>query len=363
MEQVDKLMKQALHDSVFPGGALLVSKQGSVVFFEAYGYANIFSKCKMTKDTIFDLASLTKPLATTLAIIMLIQQGKLDIEQSIGHVLPVFKKTEKEQIKIKHLLTHNSGYPDHRPYYDQLRLLPADTRKSALREFLVKEPLVYSTGDKTIYSDLGFMVLEWIIETVSGKRLDHFADENIYKPLGLENFFFVETSEFKGTSEIQKFQGKFAATELCPWRNILLEGQVHDDNAYAAGGIQGHAGLFGTAGDVCILLSELLADFYGHSSKGLFNKDILKIFFEQQGNTGRTLGFDLPSPSKSASGSYFSKKTAGHLGFTGTSFWMDLERNIYVILLTNRVHPSRNNIKIKAFRPKLHDAVMKIIAT
>lgn len=352
MESVNNLMKQAVFNEVFPGGVLLVSTAGSKIFFQAYGYANIFSGRLMTRDTVFDLASFTKPLATTLAIIKLISQQKLELGQRLGSILTQFNSTDKGRISIENLLYHNSGFPDYRPYYKVLCKLEPNLRKDALRELLVKEPLINPPGKHVMYSDIGFMILCWVIEQVSGNRLDRFITKEIYHPLGLENLFFVDLDS-------KARQVKFAATELCSWRSILLEGAVHDDNAYVVGGIQGHAGLFGTAQDVLSLLSELMAAYLGSPSTGVFDTDLIQMFFKQQEHTGRVLGFDTPSPIDPSCGQYFSKDTVGHLGFTGTSFWMDLDRKVMIILLTNRVHPSRNNNKIKVFRPKLHDRVMK----
>jgi len=345
-------MKQAVSNKVFPGGVLLVSTVGSEIFFQAYGYANIFSGRQMTSHTVFDLASFTKPLATTLAIIKLISQQKLELGQHLGSILSQFNSTDKGRISIENLLYHNSGFPDYRPYYKVLCKLEPNLRKDALRELLVKEPLINPPGKEVMYSDIGFMILCWVIEQVSGNRLDRFVTKAIYHPLGLENLFFVDLDSTPR-------QVKFAATELCSWRNILLEGAVHDDNAYVVGGIQGHAGLFGTAKDVLSLLSELMAAYLGSPSTGVFDTDLIQSFFKRQEHTGRVLGFDTPSPVGSSCGQYFSKETVGHLGFTGTSFWMDLDRRVIIILLTNRVHPSRDNNKIKAFRSKLHDRVMK----
>jgi len=353
MRQVDSLMHQGLSDKVFPGAVLLISRGDSILFIKAYGYANIFTKYPMAEDTIFDLASLTKPLATSLAIMNLVQENKLDLEQSLGSVLLKFKKTEKEQIKIKHLLSHTSGLPDYRPYYKELAKLPLDSRKDALMDFIAREPLAYQTGKKELYSDLGFMILNLVVESISGKRLDRFVDEKVYKPLDLSRGLFFLNVDEKPQPE------RFAATELCPWRNTLLEGVVHDENAYVMGGVDGHAGLFGTAGGVYSLLSALLSVYYGYSSTHVFKKELLKIFFKRQNNTEKTLGFDTPSLHNSSCGDLFSKKSVGHLGFTGTSFWMDLERSVIVVLLTNRIHPSRDNTKIKAFRPKIHNAIMK----
>ena len=354
MESVNNLMKQAVSNGVFPGGVLLVSTAGSEIFFQAYGYANISSGRPMTKDTVFDLASFTKPLATTLAIIKLISQQKLELGQHLASILTRFKGTDKGRISIENLLYHNSGFPDYRPYYKVLCNLEPHLRKDALKELLVKEPLINSPGKQVIYSDIGFMMLCWVIEQVSGNRLDRFVTKEIYHPLGLENLFFVDLDSIPR-------QVKFAATERCSWRNILLEGAVHDDNAYVVGGIQGHAGLFGTAQDIFCLLSELMAAYLGSPCTGVFDTGLIQMFFKHQEHTGRALGFDSPSPIDPSCGQYFSKDTVGHLGFTGTSFWMDLDRNVIIILLTNRVHPSRRNNKIKAFRPKLHDSVMKAL--
>lgn len=353
-KQVDSLMRYAISDKVFPGAVLLVAKDGSIVFFEAYGYANIFSKRKMTLNTIFDLASLTKPLATTLAVMSLIQQRKLGLEQTLESILPCFKKTDKGQIKIKSLLCHNSGLPGYREYYYKLSKLPFDARRKALKSLLVKESMLYPIGKKALYSDLGFMILGWVVETVAGKRLDHYVSDEIYRPLGIDSdkgLFFADLNS-------KPITGRFAATEICLWRNTLLEGVVHDENAYMMGGIAGHAGLFGSAGSLHILLSSLLSDFYGSPSINLFGKDLLHTFFKHQKGTDKALGFETPSLADSSCGDYFSKRSVGHLGFTGTSFWMDIKRNIIVILLTNRVHPSRKNDKIKFFRPKVHNAVM-----
>jgi CubicO group peptidase (beta-lactamase class C family) len=356
MNQVDVLMGQAISEGVFPGAVLLVSKEDSIVCHNAYGLADLFSRRAMTTATIFDLASLTKPLATALAVMILNQQGDIGTEQELGDILPDFKNDNKSTIKIRHLLQHNSGLADYRPYYKEIEHLPLEKRKQALRNLLVIEPLIHPIGTKVVYSDLGFMILEWIIEHVSGKRLDRFVSEMIYGPLGLDNLFFVDLNA-------EKPIGVFAATEQCPWRKVLLAGQVHDENAYVVGGVQGHAGLFGTAAAVHMLVSKLLCAYQGTGPGNLFQTEIVRSFFKRWPNADKTLGFDAPALKNSSAGSYFSANSVGHLGYTGTSFWMDLDRLIIVILLTNRVHPTRDNMAIKAFRPKLHDAVMKNLLT
>ena len=347
-------MQQAVTDNVFPGAVLLVSQNGNLVFNDAFGFRDLFAKPPMTIDTIFDLASLTKPLATALAVMVLVQQKKISLEQNLGDVLPAFKTDRKALIKIKYLLYHNSGLADYRAFYKKIEHLPLEKRKTALRKLLVKEPLVHPIGCRVVYSDIGFMILEWLIEKISGKGLDEFVSDMVYIPLGLEDLFFIDL-------KADRKPGIFAATEQCPWRRQLLCGQVHDENAYVVGGVQGHAGLFGTALDLHHLLSHLLSAYHGKPLTQLFQPGMVRRFFRRWADSDKTLGFDTPSLDGSSSGRFFSRKSVGHLGFTGTSFWMDLDRDTIVILLTNRVHPRRDNEAIKAFRPALHDAVMQIL--
>jgi CubicO group peptidase (beta-lactamase class C family) len=349
-------MNHAIAEKIFPGGVLLVSKEGETVFCNAYGVAHLSSRAPVTSETIFDLASLTKPLATTLAVMRLVQNEQIELEQHLGKLLPEFEHTDKARVKLKHLLYHNSGLPDYRPYYKMLNGVAEGSRRSALRELLVQEPRVNPIGQTALYSDLGFMILAWVVEHVAQRQLDRFVIDEIYQPLGLSHLFFItRTPEDNRTT--------FAATEDCPWRRKILEGQVHDENAYAVGGIEGHAGLFGTADDINRLLIELLFTYHGRRSTGLFQQDLLHQFFKRLTGTDKALGFDTPLRTGSSCGRRFSRTSVGHLGFTGTSFWMDLEQSVIVILLTNRVHPTRDNERIKKFRPELHDAVMNAAKT
>ncbi len=354
MKQADNIMKQAVAENIFPGGVLLVSRKGAPVFFNAYGLADIYTKRPVKKETVFDLASLTKPCATTLAIMRLVEMQELSLSLPLGVLLHDFKGSEKEAITVKQLLSHTSGFPDYKPYYETLHTLPFEKRKKVQREMLAGESLENSPGTKTVYSDLGFMILCWIVETITHLRLEHFVQKEIYRPYGLKNLFFP------GLNSVGSNGMEFAATEDCPWRKTVLNGVVHDDNAFVMEGVDGHAGLFGTADGLNTLLSHLLSEYHGTSGNFLFRKDTLHTFFKPQ-KGGRTLGFDIPSMENSSSGHYFSEKTVGHLGFTGTSFWMDLEKSVIIILLTNRVHPSRKNEKIRVFRPTIHDAIMKNI--
>jgi len=354
MSRVHTLMQKALADNVFPGAVLLVSRENALVFHQAYGVTDLDTRRGVTLETVFDLASLTKPLATTLALMMLIQQNRLGLEQPLGAVLPAFDEDEKSAIKINQLLYHTSGLPDYKPYYKHLERLPFGQRKAALHKMLVNEPLIHPIGNRVLYSDIGFMILAWLIEHIGNQRFDRIVSEKIYEPLGLDNLFF-------GGQIDRQSRNVFAATEQCPWRKRLLVGEVHDENAFVVGGVQGHAGLFGTAAAVHKLLFELLSAYHGDPSRKLFHTDLIHLFVRRLPGTDRALGFDMPASKNSSAGSYFSRNTVGHLGFTGTSFWMDLNRSIIVILLTNRIHPTRENEAIKAFRPILHDEVLRCL--
>ena len=351
MKRVDLMMRQAVKDRVFPGGVLLVSRDDRIEFFEAYGHADLFSGASVNRDTLYDLASLTKPLATTLAVMQLIQASRLSLDQPAVSVLPRFHDPLMSQITIRQLLAHSSGLADYHPYYLDLRWFPLEERKAQLEKMLVREHLVGVPGRQVLYSDIGFMLLRWIIETISGQRLDHFLFDSLYHPLGLDRLFFIELNR-------QRCDDNIAATELCTWRNALLKGKVHDDNAYIAGGIDGHAGLFGSAAEVARLISVLLSDYRGQSDRPFFNSDLIRVFWSRQTSSGRALGFDMPSNNGASCGRFFSEASVGHLGYTGTSFWIDPQRSIFIVLLTNRVHPSRYNVGIRRFRPRIHNEIM-----
>lgn len=351
---VEAMMHRAVADRVFPGAVLRVQNGRMPLYYHAFGTANLQSKVTVTVDTIFDLASLTKPLATTLAVLLLVQDGELVLDQTIGSILPAMKGTAKAGIKLRHLLLHTSGLPAHRPYYKKLLSLPDGSRREQLNSFLVSEPLSGGIGETAVYSDIGFMVLRWVIERVSGMRLDRFVAKRIYQPLEIFPLYFIPVGA-------DKIKETFAATQWCPWRKCFQEGVVADENAFASGGVDGHAGLFGTAGAVGDLIGELVAVYRGEPDAGVFQRKFVKRFLERDKVAGRTLGFDMPTPGVSSSGSYFSEETVGHLGYTGVSLWSDLKTGISVILLTNRVHPSVENDMIRAFRPEVHDAVMSCV--
>jgi CubicO group peptidase (beta-lactamase class C family) len=345
-------MRRAAAEGVFPGGVLLVAEGGRTRFLCAYGTADIFTGRPVTPETFFDLASLTKPLATAAALMVLVQRGRLATGQTLGSLLPAFRGTDKAGVTLAQLLAHTAGFPDYRPYFRQLAWVPPAGRREALQALLAAEPLAAAPGERTLYSDLGFLALQAVVEAVSGRRLDRFAAEAVYAPLGIGPLFFAAPDAGPPPA------GEFAATELCPWRGRLIAGEVHDENAAALGGVAGHAGLFGTAAAVNGLLAAFLEAWHGRTGR-LFAPETVRHFFRRAPGSERPLGFDTPSAEGSSSGRRFPPGSVGHLGFTGTSFWVDPGRAIAVTLLTNRVHPSRENIAIRRFRPELHDAVME----
>jgi serine-type D-Ala-D-Ala carboxypeptidase len=354
-------MANAVKEGIFPGAVLLVGLGEDELLCQAFGFASLIPERRpLLKNTIFDLASLTKPLATTLGIMALIQNGRVDPDRPLGfgsyrQLTPLgFGMT------IRHLLAHSSGLPAYHPYY--LRLVCEKGHKKAiLQDWIKKEPLIYPPGSQTVYSDLGFILLECIFEGIKGEGLDSWTSRNIYHPLGLTTMGFRPIKP-SGVSDPERY----ASTEDCPWRKKILQGEVHDENAFIVGGISGQAGLFGTATEVFQLIRALKKAYDHPQTSSHFDGRLVRLFWSRQPQpltTTRTLGFDTPSKTESSAGRFFSRKSVGHLGFTGTSFWLDLERDLTVVLLTNRVHPTRTNEKIRSFRPVLHDLVYLEVMT
>jgi CubicO group peptidase (beta-lactamase class C family) len=222
---------------------------------------------------------------------------------------------------------------------------------------LKSTPLEYPPGKKYQYSDLGFMLLCRVVQKVTHCPMHRFLRTEVYDPMGLADLFFVDLNDLLPMLSPPAF--RYAATELCPIRNRLLIGEVHDDNAWFAGGVDGHAGLFGTAEAVFQLLRILVGQFNDCASPVLFSSKILSEIFQLDNPRRLPLGFDRPAEEHSSAGTYFSEWTIGHLGYTGVSFWLDLQEDVTVILLTNRVHPTRWNNRLVHFRPRIHDQIME----
>ena len=354
-DRISKEFEKAIEAGIFPGAVFLCALKEKILFYEAFGMADVFESRPMLKNSIFDLASLTKPLATTLATAKLIKKNRLGLDTPISHILDELRNTDKAGITVDMLLRHTSGLPALKKYYTGL--IKSDEKpRQCLKCLLLQEKLEYIPGKRQLYSDLGFMLLGMIIEHISGMRLDRFVFEEIYEPLGIEDIFFIDLN-----SEKRKYyphNSRFVSTRYCSWRKKILDGEVDDDNAFAAGGIEGHAGLFGDAKSVWLLCLEILRALQ-NDSPAVLVPDIMQQLVKKDNirepGFDKVAGFDTPSKIGSSSGHFFSPSSIGHLGFTGTSFWIDPETGWIVILLTNRVHPDMNNEGIKAFRPFIHD--------
>jgi CubicO group peptidase (beta-lactamase class C family) len=352
------MMKKAVAEEVFPGAVLLVGHRGRVIFHEAVGDAQrVPRRIRMTRETRFDLASLTKPLATTTAFMLLLHEGKIALDDPVGQWIPEFNQAPKKKVTVFHLLNHSSGLRAWRPYYKEFvkdrNRIGTEKARAAVYEMVHRERLTYPTGSRSLYSDLGFILAGEIVEKVSGLQLDLFCHDRIFKPLGLRMI------RFHGATGKPAAARRYAATESCPWRKRVLIGEVHDDNAYVMGGAAGHAGLFGTALDVYRLTRQILASANGRDER-FFPQKIVEPFVTRAGtpNSSWALGWDTPS-APSSSGRFFSPRSFGHLGFTGCSIWADRDRDLIVVLLTNRVHPTSRNVRIRAFRPAIHDRIME----
>jgi CubicO group peptidase (beta-lactamase class C family) len=357
---IRELLGQGIREGVFTAAALAVARNGeTVVRVDAGTCSREQESAEVGPHTIFDLASLTKPLATTPALISLVDKGRIGLDQPLEEIIPgVDWPGSRGRLTPRLLLAHAAGLPDWRPYYRELEGGRASERKQLVRRWILDEPQAYEPGRACVYSDLGFILLEWVVEEVSGMSFSEYVASEIYRPLGLERTFLWSADAAAGFA-----RGEFAATEDCPWRGRLIQGEVHDENAWALGGHSGHSGLFGTAAEV-LELAGMFRDHYMAVRRDVFRPAAVREFLKAQGHIqgcGRALGWDIPATEGSAAGRFFSRRTFGHLGFTGTSLWMDLAKDVVVVFLSNRVHAGRESKGIHDFRPRLHDKVMEEI--
>jgi CubicO group peptidase (beta-lactamase class C family) len=364
---IQAAMDRAVLDGVFPGGVLAARSDGEVRLLVAAGtLSSEPASNPVQTSTIYDLASLTKPLATATSVLLLVQAEKLQLDAAVGNILVELKGTPIGAATLRDLLAHRSGLPGWRPLYERLvieglawgRAEPSVVRQAVLR--LIKgEPLVSQIGEQSLYSDLGFILLGFAVERTSGLLLDEYFNRAVAQPLGTRLLCFNRAAASLSRSSVSECRDRIAPTEWDEWRKRLLKGEVHDENAAAMGGVAGHAGLFGTAESVLAVSGLWLAAYLGESS--LLDAKLVREFTSRQSKSPQSswaLGWDTPSV-PSSSGTHFSPQAFGHLGFTGTSIWIDPQRRLEVVLLTNRVHPSRKNDSIRAFRPLIHDLVYR----
>jgi CubicO group peptidase (beta-lactamase class C family) len=360
IDPITRILLEGIQTQVFPGSVLFVRHQGQICFHRAVGLTSGLPDAHPVQpQTIYDLASLTKPLATTSAILLLVQDGLLDLANPIEELLKETKGIQLGRVALKDVLCHQSGLPAWRPFYQSFppvllsNALSRQERVKAFLDLILNEPVEILSLPQSVYSDLGYMVLGFVVERITNQSLADFCQSRIFDPLQARPLGYRgQTSNKETGSPI----GDWAPTEQDPWRGRLLQGEVHDENAFALGGIAGHAGLFGTAEAVGQVTQAWLEGYQG--KPGLFDSHLVNRFVTAQPGTSWALGWDTPSQ-PSSSGQWFSPESFGHLGFTGTSIWIDPVREVEVIFLSNRVHPTRDNQAIKAFRPKLHDAIIQ----
>ena len=349
------LLERAVADGAFPGGVLAVGWNGRLAV-HAFGKLELENEAyDADEDSIYDLASLTKPIVTTTAAMILTEHRDLDLDMPVERYLPEFAAAAKSdpdpswraRVTVRMLLLHDSGLPAHREFFRDAK------GRDAMLSHIMTEPLVHEPGTQVEYSDLGFILLGEIIQRVTGEPLDSYAQKEIFVPLGMDRSMF---------NPPRRLREDIAPTEMdSTYRKRLVWGEVDDENAWAMGGVAGNAGLFSTAEDVAVFAQMILnGGIYAHER--LVNRVTIAEFTApaEIGNSARTLGWDVPSD-PSSSGRYFSAGSFGHTGFTGTSLWIDPQRNLFIILLTNRVHPTRANEEIRAVRPALHDAVIEAL--
>lgn len=368
MQQLDQHLRQATQDGIVPGAVLCVAHRGVIVWHQAYGVAeSALRRRPMQRETLFDIASLTKVVATTSLLLIAQHEGVCRIDDRVQRFYPATRGTMLGAVTIRQLLSHSSGlaawYPLYRsllpdgPTYigsEQARL---HRRQSAC--LILRTAMVYPAGLQVRYSDLGFMLLADILESQYQQSLDTLFLQKVAQPLALRATAY---RPLDGVSPLPTCSAAYAATEVCGWRQRVLSGEVHDENAWAMGGVAGHAGLFATAEDLCRFAVAWCEAAEGR--RAWLPASLLQESMQRQTHppgSSRALGWDTPTPGKSSAGDFFSAHSVGHLGFTGCSLWMDLERQITVAFCTNRVHPTRGATGIVQLRPAVHNLVMRAL--
>ncbi|HEU4565707.1 MAG TPA: serine hydrolase [Gemmatimonadaceae bacterium] len=321
---IDRVVRRGMSAGGYPGAAVVVGRKGYAVWEKGFGYLDWTRKSEVSAtETIYDLASLTKVVGTTTAIMVLYDEGRIDLDAPVKAYLPEFSGGLKDSVTIRQLLTHRSGLPASRDIW-RIAHSPAEARAAVLATPLASRP-----GAVFEYSDIGADVLGFVAETVSGQPLDQFLQARVFGPLGMTSTFYRPSSALRD---------KVAPTEIAPPRGYPLRGEVHDENAYALGGVAGHAGLFSTAADLSIF-AQMMLNGGDYNGVRIVSDSTVKLFTRRAAGS-RGLGWAI-AEGQWGSGRYLSETAYGHVGYTGTSLWIDPEREMFVVLLTNRVHAAR----------------------
>ena len=358
------LCETAVAERVVPGLVLLCASGGRTLFHEAFGFRQLSPRrLRAAPDTLYDVASLTKAVVTSVVTMQLCDRGVLSLDEPVAARLPEFQGPGKDRVTVRHLLAHTSGLPAHRPFWTAVTSAPSE--RWAISLLAGHEPLEYATGSRSVYSDLGFILLGWLVERAAGLRLDVQAARGIFQPLGLGSTTFVNLADTEARARLLANRS-VAATQLCPERRRIVLGEVDDLNAYAMGGIAGHAGLFSDAAELGTLAGALCAAWKSPTGANIASHELIREFWSPAGVPGSTwrLGWDGPAPEGSQAGRLLSRAAVGHLGFTGCSLWIDPARELWVVLMSNRVHPEpppAGDDRFRQLRPRLHDAVLEAI--
>jgi len=339
------ILEQAIGDRVFPAASIAVTEKGSLIALKAFGrYTYEADAPIVTPATIFDLASVTKAVATTSVAMLLYERGLLDLDAPVAGMVPEFISDDprRQEVTLRMLLAHSSGLPA----YEKLFLKAND--RAGLLELAFATPLAADPGATAVYSDIGFILLAVALERLADEPLDRFCQREIFDPLGMANTCFNPPKKLKSHIPPTANDRSF--------RQRIIQVEVQDENASVLGGVAGHAGVFSTAAD---LAKFALATMRG--GRPILRSDTVSLFTRRQSRpagTSRALGWDTPS-TPSQSGKYFGHSSFGHLGYTGTSLWIDPERQLSITLLTNRTWPDCADRGIKIVRPQFHDAVIE----
>ncbi len=344
---LETLVNKAITDSVFPGASLAVLYKGKVVFHKGFGRMNYNpGSAPADTSTIYDLASLTKAVATTSIVMQLVERDSLSLQSQVSDYVPDFANNGKEKVTIEQILRHTSGLRAHTYFFKSC------STSRELFNAINTDTLLTAPGTTTLYSDLGFMLLGHIVENITGKSLASNFMQRFGAPLGMTSTMYTPPLSMVG---------RIAPVEKDTlWPFSIERPLVHDQNAALLGGVAGHAGLYSTTGDL-LRFTGMLMNGGKFNGRQFLRPATLKTFFARS-NYPRALGWDLRSPEgHSSAGDFFSNSSYGHLGFTGTSIWIDPEKQLAVILLSNRVYPTSDNIKIRSFRPLLHNTVIQCL--
>jgi CubicO group peptidase (beta-lactamase class C family) len=359
-----KIIQEGVRQHAFAGAVALVLVNGYPLLKGGYGYRTLYPRRElMTVDSIFDIASLTKPVATTTAVMLLVEEQKISLGMKVSDLVPTFAGKKKDRVTVKHLLSHTSGLPSWRDLYTKYR-----SKESVINKICMGVDLESPPGLRAVYSDLGFILLGEIVEKASGQSLHRFLRERIFSPLGMNDTGF--------NPELSR---RMVATEFSNWKFRFMRGEVHDENAFAMGGVSGHAGLFSTAEDLAVFCQMIL----NHGKNGkerLLGEKTIRLMTKNHTaslDSYYGLGWWLKTKKTPDVGEKLSYSSFGHNGYTGTSIWLDPQRKLSIILLTNRIHPARygdtasdESVGIMMKRPaswgivqrSFHDAILDAVS-